>query len=209
MNRRILFSDKAVKGYDGMGSVVCNACIFFITAILVLRVFRKDGKWSAANARNAFRFFTVQSNAFCALSALCMLLYPASRWAFLFKYTGTAAVTVTMLTVFLFLGPSIGSLTPLLKGNDLFMHLITPLLAIFSFVLFEKRGLGFAAALLGMLPIVLYGCWYLYKILYAPAEKRWEDFYGYNKGGKWPAAFAGMMAGGFAVCMMLMGLQNC
>ena len=25
---------------------------------------------------------------------------------------------------------------------------------------------------------------------------------------KGPAAFAGMMAGGFAVCMMLMGLQN-
>ena len=66
----------------------------------------------------------------------------------------------------------------------------------------------FAAALLGMLPIVLYGCWYLYKILYAPAEKRWEDFYGYNKNGKWPVAFAGMMIGGFIVCMLLMGLQN-
>ena len=143
-----------------------------------------------------------------ALSALCMLLYPASRWAFLFKYTGTAAVTVTMLTVFFFLAPTMGGLKPLLMGNDLFMHLITPLMAILSFCLLEKKGMAFSTALLGMLPLVLYGGWYLYKILYAPANKRWEDFYGFNRGGKWPIAMAAMMVGGFAICMMLMGLQN-
>ena len=191
-----------------MISTILNVLIFAITAILVLRIIRKDGKWDVQRAKGAFRFFTVQSNVFCAAAALCLALFPSARWAWLLKYVGTAAVLVTLLTVFLFLAPSMGSLLPLLKGNDFFMHLTTPLMAVVSFSFFEKKGMGFGAALLGMLPVVVYGLWYLYKILYAPADKRWDDFYGFNKGGKWPVTFTGMMLGGFAVCMLLMGLQN-
>ena len=44
-----------------------------------------------------------------------------------------------------------------------------------------------------MLPVVLYGPLYLYKIVYAPPQERWDDFYGFNKGGKWPIAFAAML----------------
>ena len=188
--------------------VLLNLGIFLVTFFLILRFFRKDGKWSPGYARGAFRYFTVQSNVLCAAAALCMALFPLSNWAWLLKYIGTAAVLVTLLTVFLFLAPSMGGLLPLLKGNDFFMHLTTPLMAVVSFSFFEKRGMGFGAALLGMLPVVVYGFWYLYKIIYAPADKRWDDFYGFNKGGKWPVAFTGMMVGAFAVCMLLMGLQN-
>ena len=191
-----------------MISTILNVLIFAITAILVLRIIRKDGKWDIQRAKGAFRFFTVQSNVFCAAAALCLALFPSARWAWLLKYVGTAAVLVTLLTVFLFLAPSMGSLLPLLKGNDFFMHLTTPLMAVVSFSFFEKKGMGFGAALLGMLPVVVYGLWYLYKIIYAPADKRWDDFYGFNKGGKWPVTFTSMMLGGFAVCMLLMGLQN-
>ena len=100
---------------------------------------------------------------------------------------GTAAVTVTMLTVFLFLGPNLGY-KKLLTGRDLYMHLVTPLLAILSFLCCEKR--------------------YLYKVLCAPEGKRWEDFYGFNKGGKWPVSLAVMLTGNLAVCMVFMFLQN-
>ena len=197
-----------MKGFDEVASAIINALIFAITAILVIRIFWKEGTWCLSKARYAFRFFTVQSNVFCAVAAMCMALFPDSCWAWTLKYIGTAAVTVTMLTVFFFLAPTMGGLKPLLMGNDLFMHLITPLMAILSFCLLEKNGMAFSTALLGMLPLVLYGGWYLYKILYAPANKRWEDFYGFNRGGKWPIAMAAMMVGGFAICMMLMGLQN-
>lgn len=189
-------------------STAINAIIFLITLALVARFFWKDGAWSPGNARKAFRFFTVQSNAFCAAAALTMCLFPAARWAWTLKYVGTAAVTVTMLTVFLFLGPSMGGYKPLLAGGDLFMHLLTPLLALLSFVLLERRGMDFGTALLGMLPVALYGAWYLYKAVLAPEGKAWEDFYGFNKGGKWPVAFAAMMVGGFGVCVGLMALQN-
>ena len=95
-----------------------------------------------------------------------------------------------------------------MKGPDLFMHLLTPLMALISFCVFEKRAMSFRQSLAGLLSIVLYGPLYLYKILYAPEGKRWDDFYGFNKNGKWPVMFAVMLTGTFLICLGLMALQQ-
>ena len=196
-------------------SALINAVIFLVTLIPVIRFFRKDGRWDVNRGKTAFRYFTCQSNVLCAASALAMgiarLAGDVPQWVWILKYIGTAAVTVTMLTVFFFLAPSVGKdwYDVLLKRHhDLFMHLLTPLMALVSFCVFEKRGMTFPQSLWGLLPVALYGPLYLYRILYAPEGKRWEDFYGFNKGGKWPAAFAAMFAGTFLICMALMALQN-
>lgn len=189
-------------------ALTINAVIFAVTLILVILTFRRDGRWALGNARSAFRFFTVQSNALCAVAALLMCLFPDAHWAWMLKYVGTSAVSVTLLTVFLFLAPSAGDLGRFLKGPDFFMHLVTPILAIVSFGFLERRGMGFSEALWGMLPVALYGLWYLYKTIYAPEGRRWKDFYGFNRGGRWPVSFCAMMVGGFLVCMGLMALQN-
>ena len=196
--------------------VVLNLLIFLVTVVLVVFFARKDGKWIPEKWRIAFRFFTCQSNALCAVS--CLLTAAAGmtgevpEWVWLLKYAGTAAVTVTMLTVFLFLAPSVGEgwVKTLLTGTpgDLFMHLITPVAALVSFLVFERRGMGFGQALWGMLPVILYGILYIYKTQFAGPEKRWDDFYGFNKGGKWPISFAMMAIGTFLICMGLMALQN-
>ena len=194
-----------------MIDILLNAAIFVITLVIVICVFfRKDHQWDLKRGRFAMRFFTAQSNVLCAVAVLLFMIFPQSQNAWLLKYIGTAAVTVTMLTVFLFLAPSVGKdwVSVLLKGPDLFLHLITPLLALFSFCALEKRGMDFRTALWGMLPVLLYGPWYLYKIRFAPERKRWDDFYGFNKGGKWPISFAMMAIGTFLMCMGLMALQN-
>ncbi len=190
-----------------MGRII-NAVIFAVTLLVFIRLFYWDGKWALANIRKPLRYFTVQSNLLCGVAALLMVLWPDEHWAWLVKYVGTAAVTVTMLTVFLFLGPSMGSVWPLLRGRDFFMHLTTPIMAILSFLVYERRGMTLGEALLGMAPLVLYGICYLYKVVFAPEGERWEDFYGFNKGGKWPIAFTVMMLGGLGVCLGLMALQN-
>ncbi len=189
-------------------SAIINAVIFAVTLALTVLTFYRKGTWSAGHARKAFRFFTVQSNVFCGAAALLMCLFPGQGWSWTLKYVATAAVSVTMLTVFLFLGPTQGGYAALLRGSDFFMHLTTPLLAIISFCVYERRGMGFGTALLGMLPVALYGVWYCYKVVFAPEEKRWNDFYGFNRDGKWPIAFAAMLLGAFAVCMGLMAAQN-
>ena len=185
-----------------------------MTLIIGVSVFRKEGQWVPERGKCALRFFTTLSNMLCAaaslLTALAINAGGIPEWIWMLKYIGTAAVTVTMLTVLFFLAPSFGkgALKVLLSGTDLFMHLITPLLALVSFCVFEKRGMTFCQSLWGMLPVVLYGPVYLYKILFALPEKRWDDFYGFNKQGKWPVAFAGMVLGTFLICMGLMALQN-
>lgn len=195
--------------------IILNLLIFLITLVLVISMFRKDGKWVPERGKKAFRYYTCQSNALCAAAALATaaagLAGEIPEWVWILKYIGTAAVTVTMLTVFLFLAPSVGKdwYDVLLKGPvNLFMHLLTPLAALVSFCVFEKQGMTFPQSLWGLLPVVYYGPLYLNRILYAPEEKRWEDFYGFNKGGKWPAAFAAMLTGTFLMCMGLMALQN-
>ena len=191
-----------------------NILIALITLIIVVSFFRKEGQWVPERGKFALRFFTTLSNILCAaaclLTALAMNAGGVPEWIWTLKYIGTAAVTVTMLTVLFFLAPSFGkgALKVLLSGTDLFMHLITPLLALVSFCVFEKRGMTFCQSLWGMLPVVLYGPVYLYKILFALPEKRWDDFYGFNKQGKWPVAFAGMVLGTFLICMGIMALQN-
>ena len=191
-----------------------NILIALITLIIVVSFFRKDGQWVPERGKFALRFFTTLSNLLCAaaclLTALAINAGGIPEWIWMLKYIGTAAVTVTMLTVLFFLAPSFGkgALKVLLSGTDLFMHLITPLLALVSFCVFEKRGMTFCQSLWGMLPVVLYGPVYLYKILFALPEKRWDDFYGFNKQGKWPIAFAGMVLGTFLICMGIMALQN-
>ena len=194
---------------------ILNVFIALLTLLLVLSFFRKDGKWEPERGKFALRFFTTQSNILVAAASLLTALALSSegtipRWIWTLKYIGTAAVTVTMLTVFLFLAPSIGKdwVKYLLTGSDIFMHLLTPLLALFTFCVFERQGMTFLQSLWGMLPVLLYGPLYLYKILFAPPEKRWDDFYGFNKQGKWPVAFAAMVAGTFAICMGIMALHN-
>ena len=185
-----------------LGDIMDNAInilIFVITAISFLFCFRKDGRWDLRAGKKSLRFFTILSNLFCAVSALLWVL-SSSYWAWLLKYVGTVAVTVTLLTVIFFLGPNMGY-RPLFSGKDLYLHLCGPLLAIVSFCFMECQfALSFSLSLLGILPVIIYGFVYLVEVVIL---KNWEDFYGYNKDGKWKISMAAMFAGGFAVCMLI------
>ena len=183
---------------DTMDTVI-NIVIFVITAISILFCFRKDRHWDLQKGKKSLRFFTILSNLFCAISAL-LLVFSSSYWAWLLKYIGTVAVTVTLLTVMFFLGPNMG-FKQMFSGKDLYLHLCGPLMAIVSFCFLERRYyLSFPLSLLGILPVIIYGFVYLFEVVIL---KNWEDFYGYNKDGKWKLSMVAMFAGGFAVCMLI------
>ncbi|MDC7294445.1 DUF1600 domain-containing protein [Butyrivibrio sp. DSM 10294] len=185
-----------------------NIAIVVISAVISFSFLRKDGKWCRERAEKAFKFFTTQSNVLCAVAALCMCFFAGAQWAFILKYIGTVAVTVTMLTVIFFLGPSMGGYQKLYVGTELWLHLINPLLALISFCTFERRSMSVGVAALGLLPVILYGILYLYNVIYAPEDKRWDDFYGFNKNGKWPIAFALMVIGTAIICVGLYFVSN-
>ena len=187
-------------------SIIINTVIFLTTTILLILRFRKDRRWEIQRGLKAFRYFTVLSNAFCAISALVLLISEmigsVSPAALLLKYLGIVSVTVTFLTVMLFLGPTQG-FKKMLGGQDIYMHLIGPLLAIISFCFLEKREMTLGTAMIGVIPVLTYGLVYLYKVIYAPEDKRWDDFYGFNRGGRWPVSFAAMIGGAAFACVLL------
>ena len=194
-------------------SEVINAAIFLINFILLIVYFRENGHWNWEKGSSAFRFFTVLSNLLCAVASLVMLIFelmgtvPYGVW--LFKYVGTAAVTVTLMTVLFFLGPTVkGGYPELFAGSGIYMHLLGPLAAIVSCCFLENGTLSLSYALLGMIPTILYGFLYLYKLKGAPVKKRWEELYGFYRGGHWKISFTAMLAATFLICLMLMGLTR-
>ena len=193
-------------------AAVLDILIFLCTLVCVITCFRREGQWDVQQGWKALRFFTLLSNIFSALASLLaavlILAGDLPVWAWLLHYIATASVTVTLVTVMVYLGPVAGY-KALLSGRDMFFHLIGPLLAIAAFCFFERLyPLPFPLALTGLLPVVVYGTVYLRKVVFCPEEKRWDDFYGYNRNGKWVLSFAAMVLEGFLICLLLWGLTR-
>lgn len=187
-------------------SIIINAVIFVATFAIIISHFRKDGAWDLGRGLKQFRYFTVLSNAFCAIAALMMAVSQVngavSRPVFLLKYMGTVSVTLTFVTVILFLGPTQGGYMKWLSGDFFYVHLVGPLLAMLSFCLLEKQRMSLGTAMTGLAPMLFYGAMYAYKVLLAPEDRRWEDFYGFNRDGKWPIASVAMVAGASLICVV-------
>ncbi len=188
-------------------SIILNFVIFLGTFFSVGGYFHHDGAWDPTQGLGAFRYFTTLSNVLCAVSALLItvsaLCGSIPGWVLILKYLGTAAVSVTLMTVLFFLGPTQGY--PLMfAGSGIFVHLIDPLLAIFTFCFLECRTpLSWPVCLLGVLPTALYGALYLKQVVYRPEGEGWEDFYGFNRGGKWKISIAAMLVGTWILCIGL------
>lgn len=187
---------------------ILNLLIVLFTAVSFLFCFRnKEGEWALQNGRYMLRFFTILSNLFSALASLIALFLlrsgslPYGIW--LIKYIATASVTVTFLTVMVFLGPTLGYKNQL-SGWSLYLHLAGPIFAILSFCFYERfYFLSFLSSLWGIAPVILYGILYLKKVVFSSGNSQWDDFYGFNKNGKWKISFSAMVAGAFLVCILL------
>ncbi len=173
-------------------SVAVNLAVVVFTALAVAQHCRHKRPLI-----NVLRFFTALSNVFCAAACLLTAVFrlcggvpQAVLWL---KFVGTAAVSVTFLTVMCFLGPVVYDYKKMLSGPDLWLHLVCPVLAVVSLIAWDRPRAPFGLVLLGALPVLLYGAYYLAHVVLAPPEKRWEDFYGFNRGGKWYLSYILML----------------
>ena len=187
-----------------MLSALFNLAIVII-AVKTMRTYLKD-----TELKILLRFFTILSNMLCAFACLLVLVFriignvPAS--VLVLKYVATSCVTLTFLTVVLFLGPFVYGFKQVLSGPDLWFHAVNPLLAIISYLALDRAQGSFSHVLLGTLPVLLYACVYLKKVVLDPPEKRWEDFYGLNREGHWLFSFVIMVAAGFLISVVLWSL---
>lgn len=182
-------------------SVIINFSIAVMVFGAVLVHVRKNP------AHMVFRYFTVQSNVFCALACI---LFAIARIAgdvpmavYVMRYVGTVAVMVTFLTVMLFLGPKEGTYKNLMSGPDLYLHLICPIVALASYILLDSTRMSIWAVACGALPVFLYGILYLKKVVFTEKDRAWDDFYGFNAGGKWKLSFLLMVAAAAVLSFVL------
>ena len=137
------------------------------------------------------KYFTVDSNVFVGAAALCAALFEfrADReipvWVGALKLAATASVVLTFLTVMGFLGPMFGY-AKMFVGSNLYMHLVTPLLAAAVFCLLEGDvGLSLRHTFYAVIPMLIYGAAYLLNILINGRGSgiHTNDWYGFTRWG--------------------------
>lgn len=149
-----------------------------------------------------FKFFTVDSNVFMGIVSLAFIIEETkllkgkikdiSKTMYIFKLMSTTAVTITFLTVFLYLGPiSDGGIISMLQNSNLFFHFIIPVLSIITFILFEKTDkLELKNSLYGIIPTLLYASYYVTNILIHMENGKVSpiyDWYWFVQNGVWTA----------------------
>lgn len=150
---------------------------------------------------NSFKFFTIDSNIFCAICSLLIGIFEifilinkkeeVPYIIYLFKFISTLCVTITFLTVMLFLFPTQGA-KAMFGGTNGFLHLLSPLLAIISYLFLEfhlKKDNIYIKSLYAFIPVFIYAIIYLILVVIV---KKWDDFYGFNKNGMWYLFLIGM-----------------
>lgn len=120
-----------------------------------------------------FKYFTVLSNILMGIVALVFaireILYlknnkEISKYYYLAKHIATACVTLTFLTVALFLAPVFykEKFFDAFHDANFFYHFLNPVLAIIVFVFFENTNkLTFKMSLFGILPFAIYSVYYV------------------------------------------------
>ncbi len=183
-------------------SLITNLVIFMLMAHTLINNFRtdilRDSDLLEAGGWVSFRYFTMLSNVLAAIAAALVAAFDAKalisdeeklpRWVLILKYAGTVAVTLTFVTVVVFLGPMVEAMGhgyfKLFQNENFFLHFLSPILAIISFVCFEQiENFKFTETLYGVIPTVLYSFAYLPMVVIGKENGGWPDFYMLTFGG--------------------------
>ena len=197
-------------------SLAVNAGIFVLTVFIVfgLLFFAERPDDPLVNTR-ALRYYTTLSNILAALAAVpmsvcaaCALIrghFSVPRWLSLFRFIATSSLTLTMMTVLLFLGPVFG-FGGMFTGANFFFHLVNPVLSLLSFLFLEKEA-DYPAKnpFPGVVQTAAYGAVYVYMV-FVLGETRggWPDFYGFNFGGFWYLTVAMLLFGNLVFAKLLL-----
>ena len=184
-------------------AVVLNVLIFVTMAFATVSMivgfyFMGEVNFLSASNFSAFKYFTVDSNVFAGLVALAFLIFKLSpagkrsaklpRVLYVLKLAATTGVTLTMMVTVFFLAPhTTTNYFAYFMNSNFFMHLVTPLLCIISFVFFEPaEKQSFPVTFAGIIPMVLYGFFYIPNILLHLENGKTShtyDWYGFLDGG--------------------------
>ncbi len=196
---------------------------FFVNLLIVVTVagnwarmfFQRsaEGRLNAANWQS-LRFFTVLSNllegaaalviAVCLLRVLTGSAEGIPHWAEILRYAAVTSVGLTFATVMLFLGPAFGY-EHMFKAHNLWFHLLVPLIAMLDFLLLDREPISFPETLWAVLPMFLYGVFYMLNAVFLHPGDQNHDWYWLVQGSGVRATISSalMVAGTWALALLL------
>lgn len=163
-------------------SIIFNCLIFIFTLFATISMiigFKFMGEFEVLSSRNfkSFKYFTVDSNVFAGLISLAYVIFKFSQDGkkqstlpgtfYILKLAATTGVTLTMMVTVFYLAPtSNGNFLHYFMNSNFFMHLITPLLCIISFIFFEvAEPQKLVMSFTGIIPMMLYSFFYTPNVL--------------------------------------------
>jgi hypothetical protein len=203
-----------------LAQVLMNAAIVGLTVVGMVMILTGVGspQHLVSHGKENLKYFTVLSNllvGFVALIALVCLFFSMTTLPtglIVLKLISATGVMVTCLTTALLLTPMYGWKT-MYAGGCLYFHLIVPLLAAVDCVLFARAAsLPVWVTACAMIPVLLYGMWYLRNVATHGVEEggKTYDFYGFLRWGwsKVPLVLVGMLGGTWAIALALWSIGN-
>ena len=163
-------------------SIILNSLIFIFTLFATISMiigFKFMGQFEVLSERNfkSFKYFTVDSNVFAGLISLAYVIYKFTdsgkkstklpKVFYILKLAAATGVTLTMMVTVFYLAPtSNGNFLRYFINSNFFMHLITPLLCIISFIFFEAtEAQKLVMSIPGIIPMLLYSFFYTPNVL--------------------------------------------
>lgn len=159
-----------------LNSIIVALFIFGITTSLLNFDWMRLSGDLTPQSTNLFKFFTVDSNVLLAVASAILLVYEAMilfnkrknipKWMYITKFIAVSATTLTLLTTVLYLSPLVGKdFWKLFLNNNLFFHLISPVLGIVSFIFFEcEEKLEWKISFLSIIPMGIYSIYYIINV---------------------------------------------
>lgn len=156
----------------------------FIIVMVILNWLRMMFGFSigglTAKGFRTLKYFTILSNLFEAYASFIWLYKKNEK----LKYIAAISVALTFLTVLLFLGPLFGFRFVYI-GSNFWFHLIIPLIAVIEVILFNNQTFSNKDNLFGLIPVLLYGVFYIGNVLINgigqwPNNNDWYGFFSWG-----------------------------
>ena len=170
------------------------------------------GDYPRLSALPIYETFTGLSNIFLGLVCLSSAIYrlvkkdlELPKALFLLKIIALAEITITFVTTAFILAPNLGeNWWRLYINNNIFNHFSTPLLAIVTFIVLEKKmEISYRYCFLAVIPVIAYGFFYVpnvYTHLTADGNvDRAYDIYGFARFGPFVFVLFSLLFIGFSI----------
>lgn len=201
-------------------SIVLDILVAVLVPVIWLSTLFRVGEGGTLEpvGLTGLKYFTILSNLLAGLAAQIFLYTLHSpdtsrfRSVLTLKLVAAVSVSITFLTVVLFLGPLYGYRS-MYTGSNLFFHLLIPIFSILSISIgTHKTEFPKQCAYPAMLPVLIYGIVYLFNNLINgigtwPDTNDWYGFllWGYPVG---LIIFGMLMLISYAVARVLIAIHN-